>query len=132
MKLKKLLCTAFLALSWCATSAAAVTQEDIDFARSEARLRTPLRGRRVLNGTLAAQRQYYTQTRDHLRAILNMDFEAYRESSGFLYDLRTIPVLNRYYDTPDDLNADNFKGVVRDAISLMEHLIAQTAQIAPN
>lgn len=124
MKFKKLLCTALLALSWCATSAAAVTQEDIDFARSEARLRTPLRGRRVLNGTLAAQRQYYIQKLNDLHAILSMGFEATR-SPDYPYDLSKIPVLNRYYNTPGNLNAGNFQTVVREAIELFNYLIAQ-------
>lgn len=130
MKFKKLLCTAFLALLWCATSAAAYTPEDVEFAKKQAFLRTPV-VRGVPNGTLEARRQYYTQTRNHLHDVLEMSFEAYTGSSDFPYDVRTIPVLNRAYYS-DDFHAGNFEDVVTDAIRLFDYLIAQTPQIAPN
>ena len=122
MKFKKLLCTAFLALSWCATSAAAYNEDDIACAKNMALSMTPVRG--VPNGTLDAQRRYYTQTRDHLRAILNMGFDAYTRSLDFPYDVRAIPVLKRYYNE-NNFNAGNFEDVVTDAIRLFDYLIVQ-------
>ena len=122
MKFKKLLCTAFLALSWCATSAAAFDAEDIEFAKRQALSWAPVRG--VPNGTLAARIQYYTQTRDHLRAILNMGFEAYTRSLDFPYDSREIAFLNRQCAS-GNFNADNFVSVIKKAIILHEDLRAE-------
>lgn len=130
MKLKKLLCTALLALSWCATSAAAVvTQEDIDFARRKAFSMAPVRGEP--DGTSAARRRYYIRMRNHLMRISDLDFADYVSSPDYVYDVSNIPVLERYYRA-NNLNAGNFEDVVRDAIMLFDYLIAQTPQIAPN
>ena len=129
MKFKKLLCTALLALSWCATSAAAFTPEDESFAKREAFSMAPVRG--VPNGTLAAQRQYYTRMRNRLVGMLHLNFAAHISNPDFVYDISSIPVLERHYHA-GNLNAENFQTVVMDAIRLFDHLIAQIPQIAPN
>ena len=125
MKFKKLLCTAILALSWCATSAAAFTPEDESFAKRTALSMTPVRN--VSNGTLAAQRRYYTDMRSRLVGMLHLNFAAHIGNPDFVYDIISIPVLERYYHA-GNLNAGNFQTVVLDAIELLDHLIAQIAQ----
>ena len=132
MKLKKLLCTAFLALSCCATSAAAFTPEDVRFAKRAALLMASAHG--VPNdGTLAAQRLYYIDMHGHLVGMLHLNFAAHIGNQFFANYIRSIPVLERHYHA-GNLNAENFQTVVLDAIRLFDHLISQslTQNLAQN
>ena len=115
MKSKKLLCTAFLALVCCASSAAAYTDEDIYAAQIVVSLSYPYQGnRREISD---AHWRCCDDMLCLLETLLRMDYADNISNPSFIYIISNMPVLKRHYYA-GTLNNENFQTIVMDAISL--------------
>ena len=115
---KKLLCTAFLALACCATSASAFNERDIIDAQIVERSINSVHGGET-DTTLSASYLYFVALSVHLKEMLSLGFEGYVRSPDFADDVRSVPVLKRHH-REGSFNAENFRGIMEEAIRLSD------------
>ena len=111
---KKLLCTAFLALACCATSASAFNERDIIDAES---IEFSLNRFGVPDDALSPSYLYFESMFNHLSIVSVLGYERYIRSSSFKNDVHSIPVLSRHY-REGSFNAENFKEIMKDALRI--------------
>ena len=119
MKSKKLLCTAFLALVCCATSAAAYDDEDIRDAQILVSASYPYQGhQREISD---AHWRCCDNMMCLLERLLGMDYADIVRDPRWIHIISIMPVLKRHY-YEGTLNNENFRAIVLETINLFDWL----------